>query len=71
MVFEVFGYLEKSFPRLLKYRFLNGRKTGIFQRGQTMSFGQKLEILNYVFLSRIGLERVRDLLMFYIENKAF
>lgn len=56
--FEVFGYLEKSFPRFLKYRFLNGRKTGIFQRGQTMSFGQKLEILNYVFLSRIGLERV-------------
>ena len=69
--FEVFGYLEKSFPRLLKYRFLNGRKTGIFQRGQTMSFGQKLEILNYVFLSRIGRERVRGLLMFYIENKAF
>lgn len=71
MVFEVFGYLEKSFPRLLKYRVLNGRKTGIFQRGQTMSFGEKLEILNYVFLSRIGLERVRGLVMFYIENKAF
>ena len=71
MVFEVFGYLEKSFPRLLKYRFLNGRKTGIFQRGQTMSFGQKLESLNYVFLSRIGLERVRGLVMFCIENKAF
>lgn len=71
MVFEVFGYLEKSFPRLLKYRFLNGRKTGIFQRGQTMSFGEKLEILNYVFLSRIGLERVRGLVMFYIENKVF
>ena len=71
MVFEVFGYLEKSFPRLLKYRFLNGRKTGIFQRGQTMSFGQKVEILNYVFLSRIGLERVRGLVMFCIENKAF
>ena len=68
MVFEVFGYLEKSFPRLLKYRFLNGRKTGIFQ---TMSFGQKLEILNYVFLSRIGLERVRGLVLFCIENKAF
>ena len=68
---SIHGYLEKSFPRLLKYRFLNGRKTGIFQRGQTMSFGQKLEILNYVFLSRIGLERVRGLLMFYIENKAF
>ena len=63
--------LKKSFPRLLKYRFLNGRKTGIFQRGQTMSFGQKLEILNYVFLSRIGLERVRGLVMFCIENKAF
>lgn len=71
MVFEVFGYLEKSFPRLLKYRFLNGRKTGIFQRGQTMSFGEKLEILNYVFLSRIGLERVSGLVMFYIENKVF
>lgn len=71
MVFEVFGYLEKSFPRLLKYRVLNGRKTGIFQRGQTMSFGEKLEILNYVFLSRIGLERVSGLVMFYIENKAF
>ena len=56
MVFEVFGYLEKSFPRLLKYRFLNGRKTGIFQRGQTMSFGQKLEILNYVFLVK-GVDR--------------
>ena len=36
MVFEVFGYLEKSFPKLLKYQFLNGRKTGIFQRVQTM-----------------------------------
>lgn len=36
-----------------------------------MSFGEKLEILNYVFLSRIGLERVRGLVMFYIENKVF
>ena len=36
-----------------------------------MSFGEKLEILNYVSLSRIGLERVRSLVMFYIENKAF
>lgn len=36
-----------------------------------MSFGEKLEILNYVFLSRIGLERVSGLVMFYIENKVF
>ena len=42
-----------------------------FPKGSNHDFGQKLEILNCFFLSRIGLERVRGLVMFYIENKAF
>lgn len=54
-------------------------KISIYEWSQNWNFpiesnhdsGKKLEILNCFFWSRIGRERVRGLVMFFIENKAF
>ena len=62
--------LRKKLPLAIKISIFEWSQNWNFPKGSNHDFGQKLEILNCFFLSRIGLERVRGLVMFYIENKA-
>jgi len=50
--------------------FYHSRKIGIFAKGLTHNFGQKLAFSSKVFFS-FQKAKIYSLMMFYIENKAF
>ena len=51
---------KTSRPRRYKQPILNSRHIEIFQTGLTHNFGQKMEILSFLFMDRIGLEIMFD-----------